>query len=81
MKITKDWFNRTEVSIPKWYGFAYPELVRASDIYYPIPINYIVRYWLRCYWTLLRALYWVGLIDTGVGEMFSWSDFFRIKTH
>lgn len=86
MKIVVDWFDRggphyEKVSVPKWYGLAYSEADRASDIYYPIPLNYAVRHGLWCYWRFLSILYWIGLIDTGVGEMYSWADFYRIKSH
>jgi len=79
MKIIVDWHKRTRTTIPKGYGFAYAEYIRDCGIYYPIPINYIIRYWRKCYWRFLTAFYWVGLIDTKASEEFRWTDFFRIK--
>ena len=72
MKISVSWFESREgvVFIPKGYGFAYKDFFRALDIYYPIPINYIVRYWPRCYWRFLRIFYWIGLIDVSPNEEF-----------
>ncbi len=31
-------------------------------------------------WRIMRALYWVGLVDIGEGEMFHWGQFYRIKS-
>lgn len=82
MKIILSWFERKNVGIKKpwWYRFSYTEYVRACDIYYPIPINYIIRYGLKCYWWVIFALDWVGLFDTPSCEVIRWSDFFRIKS-
>lgn len=68
-------------SAPWWYGFSHSDFVRAFDIFYPIPINLIVRYWLKAYWGFLGVVYWVGLIDVGEAEAFYWYSFYRIKSH
>lgn len=79
------WFSTTTPdggkTLPKNYGYSYSDFFRDYCIFYPIPINYIVRYWRRCYWGFLRFFYWLGLIDRGVAEEFRWADFFRIKVH
>lgn len=69
------------VSIPRWYGYCYPLLDRDADVYYLIPVNYIVRYWRRCRLRFLKCFYWVGLIDYVPGEWFTWNQFWRIKSH
>ena len=81
MKIEISWFEsrREGITIPSRYGFSYTEFYRAYDIYYPIPINYIVRYWRDCRWKFLSACYWIGIIDVGINEMFTWDKFYRIK--
>ena len=82
MKISISWEDKIRgASPPKWYGFAYTDYARALDIYYPYLINWFVSYWRRAYWRFMKVFYWIGLIDIGKGEMFSWGDFFRIKTH
>jgi len=82
MRIVMDRFAREKgASIPRGYGYSYTLADRDAVVYYPIPINYIVRYWRRCYWRLMKNLYWVGLIDVGMGECFYWSSFWRIKSH
>lgn len=83
MKLLISWFEKKNrgFSVPRWYQYSYTDFARAYDVYYPLPLNYIVRYWLGFYWYSLRAIYWVGLIDTGENECFSWGDFFRIKSH
>ena len=82
MRIERSWLRRVGGSpIPKGYGLAYAKYSRAVEVYYPIPVNYIVRYTRVFYWRFLRAFYWVGLIDVEANESFSWVDFFRIKTH
>jgi len=62
-------------------GYSYTKFMEDRDVYYPPPINYIVRYWRRCYWRFLKCFYWVGLIDVGMSERFWWGAFFRIKVH
>ena len=80
MKHIYDWFDRgNAIAIPHHYGLAYSEFMRACDVYYPIPINLVVRYGLRLYWNFLRAFYWVGVIDTNIAECFRWDDFWRIS--
>lgn len=83
MKLTIDGHTlySGRASIPRHYGYSYSEFCRDAEIYYPLPINYIVRYWRRAYWTFLSSFYWIGLIDTKVNEEFRWADFFRIKTY
>lgn len=83
MKIIVDWLVKEKYGEEKawWYGFSYSEENRACDIYYPYPLNWIIRYSLKLYWRFLRAFYWIGLIDVKVGESFHWDTFFRIKTH
>ena len=83
MKITIDNYTRRMgyTPVPQWYGLAYAEAYMPIDIYYPIPINYIVRYCRGFLWRFLRLFYWIGLIDISMGERFSWDDFFRIKSH
>ena len=84
MKIVRSWLDgiyreRERTYLSKWYGRSYSDYSRACDIYYPIPINYIVRYGLNVYWRFLRIFWWIGLIDTPEGCIFLWSDFYRIK--
>ena len=80
MKHLHSWFEkRNAIPIPRHYRLAYVDFLRAYDVCYPIPINYIVRYWLNLYWGSLRAFYWVGVIDTKFGEEFRWDDFWRIS--
>ena len=82
MKISRSWFDKVKgTPLPKWYRFAYSEYACALDIYYPLPFNCIARYSRKGYWGFLLCFYWVGLIDTGLGDKFSWSDFYRIKLH
>lgn len=66
---------------PRWYRFSYTDFMRAFDVFYPMPINRFVRYGRRIYWKVLRAFYWVGLIDVGIAECFHWGSFYRIKSH
>lgn len=65
---------------PRWYGFAYCDYARAFEIFYPMPINWIVRYWLKLCWGFLKAFYWIGLIDVDEAECFYWDSFYRIKS-
>ena len=84
MKIIQDWYKRAgrkRVVLPWWYRFAYADHCRACDIYYPIPINYIVRWWEKVYWWPQYALWWVGFYDTPDDVELSLSDFWRIKSH
>ena len=67
--------------VPKHYRHSYCDFFRAWEIYYPVPINYIVRYWRKYYWAFLKFFYWMGLIDKGANEEFRWGDFFKIKSH
>lgn len=67
--------------IPRGYGLAYWDYARAEGIYYPLPINFAVRYGLDCWYRFLRLFYWIGLIDVGDGEIFLWREFYRIKSH
>ncbi len=69
------------VYIPWYYRFSYDEIDIVVRVYYPIPINYIVRYGRSLCNSFLRILYWIGLIDVGPGEVFLWTDFYRIKSH
>ena len=80
MKYVHSWFDKRNTTVvPRYYGLAYSEFVRARDVYYPIPINYLVRYGLKAYWGFLRSMYWVGVIDTNIAECFRWSDFWRVR--
>jgi len=81
MKFSLCWLDRVKKLPPRGYGFAYDEFASAREVYYPLPINYIVRYWRNCYWGFLRFFYRIGLIDTNERECFRWADFFRIKVH
>lgn len=81
MKVSICWLDRVETPIPRGYGLAYTEYDVATEVFYPIPINYVVRYALKYYWRFLRFFYRVGLIDVGEAETFSWRDFYRIKAH
>lgn len=67
--------------IPKYLGVAYDDWAYCATVYYPIPLNYIVRIVRPLFWKIMRMFYWVGIIDTSIGEAFSWDDFYRIKTH
>lgn len=80
MKLIVSWHYATP-TISRRYGLAYSNFACAQDIYYPIPINYILRYSRKLYWRFLRIWYWIGLIDVGEAEAFSWRDFYRIKSH
>ena len=81
MKLIIDWFTRHsgKALIPRHYGYSYAAPCSARDIYYPLPINYIVRYWRKSYWGILRLFYWIGFIDTRADEEFRWNDFLRMK--
>jgi len=81
MRFDKYWLHAKQCPIPKGYGFAYCEYDRAVEVYYPLPLNYIIRYARKVYWKFLRAFHWLGLIDVAAGEVFTWNDFYRIKTH
>jgi len=35
----------------------------------------------KIYWKFIQLCWGLGFVDTGVGELFSWRDFYRIKTH
>ena len=83
MKILVCWYKKAHTQravVPKWYGFSHSEEIRACDVYYPIPLNYIVRIWMKVYWRPQYALWWVGLYDTPDGVELSLSDFWRIKS-
>ncbi len=80
MKVFISWFDIYGIP-PKWYGRAYSRVDWAQEVYYSLPINYIVRYGRWFYWGFLRLFYRIGLIDTEEAEIFRWDDFFRIKTH
>ena len=67
--------------IPSYLGRAYEEVALYATVYYPIPLNYVVRVLRVMYWKIMRGFYWLGLIDVGLGERFTWGDFYRIKTH
>ncbi|KKL83130.1 hypothetical protein LCGC14_1977790 [marine sediment metagenome] len=79
-KVIDGHIRKMGYSLPFYYRLSYPDLSRDAKIYYVIPYNYIVRYALDSYWGFLRLMYWVGLIDTGMGGCFRWSDFWRIKS-
>lgn len=82
MKFERSWFERaTGTVVPKGYRLAYNKYHLATAVYYPVPINYIVRYSRDFYWETLRAFYWIGLIDMQVYDRFRWVDFYRIKVH
>lgn len=81
MRFIRDYVRHAEAPIPKWYEYSYTEFIMGWDIYYPLPINYIVRYWRKCYWKFLRFFYWVGLVDIAPQEAFHWGAFYRIKAH
>ncbi len=84
MKVIQDCYKRSgreRAVIPWWYRFAYSDYCRACDVYYPILINYIVRYGTRLFWWAENVLWWVGLIDVPMYAISTWSDFWRIKTH
>lgn len=38
-------------STPRWWGFAYRHFDIRYTILYPIPLNLIVCYTLKCYWS------------------------------
>ena len=65
---------------PRWYGFSHSDFKRGIEIFYPMPINWIVRYCLKAYWRFLMTIYWVGLIDVGMAMAFYWGAFYRIKS-
>lgn len=79
MKIS--YAERKHIPIPRGHGLAYRNYDIAVEVYYPIPINYIVRYCRDCLWQFLTVFHWVGLIDKCANEAFRWHDFFRIKLH
>ena len=82
MRFEHSWHGKpNNEPLPKRYGIAYEDFSRAIDIYYPIPLNYVVKYYRLYCRLLIKALYWVGLIDIGIGEMFHWGAFYRIKLH
>lgn len=65
--------------IPRWHGFSHSDFKCGVDVFYPVPINWLVRYSVRIYWRVLRAFDWVGLIDKADNEVFHWDSFYRIK--
>jgi len=67
--------------VPRFWGLSYWRYELCAGVFYPIPINYIVRWWEKVYWWPEYALWWVGLYDTPDGVELSLSDFWRIKTH
>lgn len=76
-----DWVY-LEMHKPAWYmGVAYKEWVSHDTVYYPIPLNLFIRLlrWLK--WCMLDIFYWVGLVNVGAGERYTWDSFFRIKNH
>lgn len=78
--IVKCWYQKEAgYAIQRGYGLAYSDFCCAFDVYYPIPLNLIVRYWRKFYWGFLRFFYHIGLIDTKLGNEFRWNDFFRIR--
>jgi len=82
MRIITRWrYLKSDLVKPSGYGFAYSNFECAEDVFYPIPLNYVIRYSRSLYWRFLRIFYWIGLIDVGVNEAFSWRDFYRIKLH
>ncbi len=62
-----------------WY-----EADRAVEVYCRwLPLALVLRLYDKArglYRRCLRALYWVGLIDLREGDMFTWGDFYRIKS-
>ena len=87
--LAKDWWGGRMVGLewqkagqkaPFWTGTAYSVHEYQAVVYYPIPLNFLVR-WSRCASMLmLRAVYWIGLIDVGPGERVTWQEFWRIKS-
>ena len=69
------------IGVPSYLGVAYERLEMAAVVMYPKPLHLVARLIRNYYWGFLRIFYWVGFIDTGVGEAFRWADFFRIKVH
>lgn len=67
--------------VPSYLGIAYEAFEMDAVVMYPKPLHLIVRYWRKFRWGFLKFSYRIGLIDTGEYEAFSWSDFYRIKTH
>ena len=65
----------------KHYRHSYTDYLRDKEIYHPLPINYIVRYWRKIRWRFLRSFRWLGLIDTPINQVFRWSDFYRIRVN
>jgi len=66
---------------PAWYmRVAYKEWASHCVAYYPVPLNFLVRILHYFKWRILHACYWIGLIDVGEGECFTWYSFFRIKS-
>lgn len=61
--------------IPRWWGFAYRLFDMRYTVLYPIPLNLVVRYALKLYWTVyswvkrggwhskLDDAYWMGYND------------------
>lgn len=70
--------------IPGYLGIAYKDYLRHAVIYYPTPLNYVIRFkrgfWNLVFWRgIFSALWWIGVIDTPPGYMFVWGDFWRIR--
>ena len=79
MKYLYSWFDkRNSKPAPRFYGKSYSEFDRALDVYYPIPLNYIIRYWLDFYWGFIKLCWWIGIVDTEEAREFGWGDFWRI---
>jgi hypothetical protein len=71
--------NHGLLKIPWWYGVSYQLPQLAVYVYYPYPINWIIRYTKELFWYSINLLWWIGLIDVMVGEEFYWGAFYRLK--
>ena len=70
-----------KVGAPSYLVTAYSRCDMNAFVMYPKPLHLVVRYGRIFYWRFLRVFYWMGLVDTSIGEAFSWRDFYRIKSH
>ena len=55
MEVTRELLDSGRIDVvPRWYGKAYANFIMNTVVFYPIPINLIVR-WARDFYFLLRC--------------------------
>ena len=66
---------------PQFYGYSYIRYESLIYVFYPYPLNWVIRYTRMVWFSIVRMFDRVGLIDTARYEPLRWNDFFRIKSH